>query len=163
MIVTNLTAGVVTFGEGEFVLGSTPNFIDVPYDRYLALQNEFSALETSGQVSLDFAETLGVLPSGDNSSIDVGGIAWNKFEILLRASVKGGSTFSKGVVSTYPLSSPVGSLSWQGGVLAPNGDIHFVPSGAIEGQKISAAGVVSTYSLVYTPTFAYTLLTSKPK
>ena len=37
-----------------------------------------------------------------------------------------------------------------GGVLAPNGDIHFVPFYANRGQKISAAGVVSTYSLVYT-------------
>jgi hypothetical protein len=37
-----------------------------------------------------------------------------------------------------------------GGVLAPNGDIHFVPVGANRGQKISSIGVVSTYSLVYT-------------
>jgi hypothetical protein len=38
--------------------------------------------------------------------------------------------------------------AYQGGVLAPNGDIHFVPFiRALVGQKISAAGVVSTYSL----------------
>jgi hypothetical protein len=42
------------------------------------------------------------------------------------------------------------SLAYSGGVLAPNGDIHFVPYEANRGQKISAAGVVSTYSLVYT-------------
>jgi hypothetical protein len=41
-------------------------------------------------------------------------------------------------------------LHTQGGVLAPNGDIHFIPFEANRGQKISAAGVVSTYSLVYT-------------
>ncbi len=35
-------------------------------------------------------------------------------------------------------------------MLAPNGDIHFVPHAANRGQKISASGVVSTYSLVYT-------------
>jgi streptogramin lyase len=42
-----------------------------------------------------------------------------------------------------------------GGVLAPNGDIHFVPRNANVGQKISASGVVSTYSLVYTVIRAY--------
>ena len=45
--------------------------------------------------------------------------------------------------------------AYLGGVLAPNGDIHFIPSSANRGQKISAAGVVSTYSLVYTASFAY--------
>ena len=38
--------------------------------------------------------------------------------------------------------------TYGGGVLAPNGDIHFVPPAATMGQKISAAGVVSTYTLV---------------
>jgi hypothetical protein len=47
------------------------------------------------------------------------------------------------------------SFAYWGGVLAPNGDIHFVPLNARVGQKISAAGVVSTYSLVYTTTQAY--------
>jgi hypothetical protein len=40
-----------------------------------------------------------------------------------------------------------------GGVLAPNGDIHFVPYAATVGQKISVSGIVSTYSLVYTGAF----------
>jgi hypothetical protein len=57
-------------------------------------------------------------------------------------------------VSTYSLVYTAGSAYW-GGVLAPNGDIHFVPSGANRGQKISVSGVVSTYSLVYTTTAAY--------
>jgi hypothetical protein len=42
------------------------------------------------------------------------------------------------------------SNAYAGGVLAPNGDIHFVPTSANRGQKISAAGTVSTYSLAYT-------------
>jgi hypothetical protein len=42
------------------------------------------------------------------------------------------------------------SFAYIGGVLATNGDIHFIPYSANRGQKISAAGVVSTYSLVYT-------------
>ena len=45
------------------------------------------------------------------------------------------------------------SAAYIGGVLAFNGDIHFVPYGAAVGQKISAAGVVSTYSLAYTTSF----------
>jgi hypothetical protein len=40
-------------------------------------------------------------------------------------------------------------------VLAPNGDIHFIPQEAVRGQKISASGVVSTYSIIYTATNAY--------
>jgi hypothetical protein len=47
------------------------------------------------------------------------------------------------------------SGAYHGGVLAPNGDIHFVPLAANVGQKVSAAGVVSTYSLIYTTTDAY--------
>ena len=45
--------------------------------------------------------------------------------------------------------------AYNGAVLAPNGDIHFIPQSAARGQKISAAGVVSTYSLVYTTNQAY--------
>lgn len=44
---------------------------------------------------------------------------------------------------------------YHGGVLAPNGDIHFVPYNATVGQKISASGVLSTYSLTYTTNTAY--------
>jgi hypothetical protein len=51
-------------------------------------------------------------------------------------------------VSTYSLVDT--STNYVGGVLAPNGDIHFIPNGASRGQKVSASGVVSTYSLVYT-------------
>ncbi len=65
----------------------------------------------------------------------------------------GSSAFSNPVVSTFSL--VLTSATYHGGVLAPNGDIHFVPTSATRGQKISAAGVVSTYSLVYTTTEAY--------
>ena len=57
-------------------------------------------------------------------------------------------------MSTYSLvTTDIGAYS--GGVLAPNGDIHFVPYNNVRGQKISAAGVVSTYSLVYTDVAAF--------
>jgi len=59
-----------------------------------------------------------------------------------------------GVVSTYSLVYTA-AAAYTGGVLAPNGDIHFIPTSAIRGQKISSAGTVSTYSLVYTTTNAY--------
>ena len=58
------------------------------------------------------------------------------------------------VVSTYSLVYTVAS-AYYGGVLASNGDIHFVPYSATRGQKISSAEVVSTYSLFYTTTSAY--------
>jgi hypothetical protein len=49
-----------------------------------------------------------------------------------------------------------GSSLYYGGVLAPNGDIHFIPGYfATVGQKVSASGVVSTYSLAYTVTNGY--------
>jgi hypothetical protein len=57
-------------------------------------------------------------------------------------------------VSTYSLVYTT-TNAYQGGVLAPNGDIHFVPHDAAVSQKISSSGVVSTYSLVYTISDAY--------
>ena len=58
------------------------------------------------------------------------------------------------VISTYSLVYTTAN-AYAGGVLAPNGDIHFVPYSANRGQKISSEGTVSTYSLVYTTTGAY--------
>jgi hypothetical protein len=47
-------------------------------------------------------------------------------------------------------------VQFQGGVLSPNGDIHFVPYSMSYGHKINyLTGVVSTYSLVYTRMNAY--------
>ena len=60
-----------------------------------------------------------------------------------------------GVVSTYSLVYTNSTGAYGGGVLAPNGDIHFAPLYAPIGQKISSSGVVSTYSLGYTAGNAY--------
>jgi hypothetical protein len=67
---------------------------------------------------------------------------------------RGQKISAAGVVSTYSLVYSGGS--YIGGVLAPNGDIHFIPYDFVNrGQKISAFGVVSTYSLITTDWFAY--------
>jgi len=105
------------------------------------------------------AETSGLAnATADNSSIGTDGIAFDNFQKKLQRSVNGGVAFNNngvgGIVSTYSLVYTSGS-AYGGGVLAPNGDIHFIPSAANRGQKISSAGQVSTYSLVYTTTFAY--------
>jgi hypothetical protein len=96
----------------------------------------------------------GKVPNADDGSIDTGGLAWNAFAKMLNNSVNAGTTFSKQIVSTYPLIYTV-AAAYHGGVLAKNGDIHFVPRGANKGQKVSSTGVVSTYSLVYTVGNAY--------
>ena len=89
----------------------------------------------------------GVTPVSDDNAY--GGLVWQGFQDTLERSVLAGKTFSTNISSTYSLVySSVGAY-W-GGVLAPNGDIHFVPFGANRGQKISASGVVSTYSLIFT-------------
>jgi hypothetical protein len=48
------------------------------------------------------------------------------------------------------------TVAYQGGALAPNGDIHFTPVQSSVGQKVSITGVVSTYPLVYWAPGAYT-------
>ena len=98
----------------------------------------------------------GAIPTCDNSSISGDFVAWNQIKTLLEKSANSGTSFSQGIVSTYSL--PAG-ISSGGGVLAPNGDIHFVPStGGYDvsdnliravGRKINSAEVISTYSLVY--------------
>jgi hypothetical protein len=102
--------------------------------------------------------TLGSAATADNSSIGTDQYAWTNFKKLLDESVIGGVAYgnngTNGIVSTYSLVYTTTS-AYTGGVLAPNGDVHFVPFSANRGQKISAAGVVSTYSLVYTTANAY--------
>ena len=97
---------------------------------------------------------VGKIPTANNSSIDTNLIAWRNLQVRLRKSIDGGTTFSNGILSTYSLAYTTVN-AYIGGVLAPNGDIHFVPFSAAVGQKISASGVVSTYSLAYTTAGAY--------
>jgi len=107
-----------------------------------------------GDTVIEGSIDAGGLPTANNSSITTDFVAWKKLKTKLSEHVNAGQLFSNGVVSTYTLVYTVAN-AYIGGVLAPNGDIHFVPYSATMGQKISAAGVVSTYTLVYTVASAY--------
>jgi hypothetical protein len=81
---------------------------------------------------------------------------WRRLQVMLNESVNAGSTFSQGIVSTYSLIfTDTSNGAYVGGVLAPNGDTHYIPGRAAVGQKVSPAGVVSTYSLIYTTQAAF--------
>ena len=96
----------------------------------------------------------GGIPTCDNSSISSDLVAWNQIKTLLEKSANNGVAFSQEIVSTYSLVYTA-LAAYNGGVLAPNGDIHFVPASANRGQKVNSSGVVSTYSLVNTGSIAY--------
>ena len=90
----------------------------------------------------------------DNNSIGSDLIGWGNFKKYLDLAVQNSVPYDNqgvgGIVSTYSLVY-TGSFSYAGGVLTPDGDIHFIPVNANRGQKINTiTGVVSTYSLVYT-------------
>ena len=95
------------------------------------------------------------LPLADNSTIDSGSVAFTSMQKMLNEATNGGKLFTSQLITTYTLVY-TSVTAYSGGVLAPNGDIHFVPYSATVGQKINSAGVVSTYTLAYTAvTVAY--------
>jgi hypothetical protein len=90
----------------------------------------------------------GCLSNDDDGSISE--TTWREFQLMLNKSVNAGQLFTNVIMSTYSLIHIYAS-AYNGGILTPNGDIHFVPYGALVGQKVNyITGVVSTYSLVYT-------------
>jgi hypothetical protein len=96
------------------------------------------------------------IAKSDDSSIGPDLITWNKFKNKIYESVNAGTIFSKEIVSTYSLVYTANTDGqYMGGVLAPNGDIHFIPFMVSVGQKVSSSGVVSTYPLVYTHVSGY--------
>jgi hypothetical protein len=110
-------------------------------------------------VTFPSENTLGTVPTADNSSVGTDLVAWLNLKKKLDAGVVNGVPYANnstnGIVSTYSLVYTASS-AYIGGVLAPNGDIHFIPNSAVRGQKINTlTGVVSTYSLVYTAANAY--------
>lgn len=103
--------------------------------------------------------TEGTVPTADNSSVGTDLYAWTNLKKQLDAGVINGVPYANGnmsgMVSTFSLVYTNINGSYVGGVLSPNGDVHFIPWRAVVGQKISTTGVVSTYSLIYTTTVAY--------
>ena len=88
-----------------------------------------------------------------NSSL-IGVSSFNDFKKLLNISVGAGQYTAKTIISSYSLTYSA-NYAYYGAVLAPNGDIHFVPRNATVGQKLKPDGTSSTYSLIYTTTAAY--------
>ena len=86
----------------------------------------------------------GTLVTVDNNSIDTANFSWYyEMTPLINKSISAGTTYSgNAIVSTYSLVYTSGVYA--GGVISPNGDIHFIPDGATVGQKISSVGIVST-------------------
>ena len=99
------------------------------------------------------AAMSGGVPYADDNDVGADLSGWRMFKAALNNGVAADVTFNNsgaaGIVSTYSLVYTT-TNAYQGGVLDPGGAIHFVPSGAARGQKISLSGVVSTYALVYT-------------
>jgi sugar lactone lactonase YvrE len=102
--------------------------------------------------------TPGGIPFCDDSEIGTDLSGWQAFRTAIESGITGGQTYANsgvnGIISTFSLVYTAVS-AYVGGVLAPNGDIHFVPFSAVVGQKINPSGVVSTYSLIYTGSNLY--------
>jgi len=120
---------------------------------------EFSAGTKDVMCVYSTASMPGGVPTFDNLEVTSDLSGWRLFQSSLMSGVDGGAVFNNsnvgGIISTYSLVYTTSTGAYRGGVLAPNGDIYFVPDNAIRGQKISSGGVVSTYALVYTTTSAY--------
>jgi len=143
--------------DWELGLGTyTSSGTTLSRDQILSSSNSGSAVNWGAGsktvfVPLPADATQGTIPTADNSSIGTDLYVWENLKKTLNASVKGGVAFgnngTNGQVSTYSLAYTRSGM-YTGGVLASNGDIHFVATNALVGQKISIAGVVSTYSLI---------------
>ncbi len=105
-------------------------------------------------------DTQGTISTSDDGSVDTDGYSWKNLQKELDRQILDNNlnvltSFDTGfTVSTYSLVYTT-TFSYFGGVLAPNGDVHFIPFDANRGQKISPTGVVSTYSLIHTRSSAY--------
>jgi len=96
--------------------------------------------------------TQGTVPTGDDSSVGTNLVAWTNLQKAMNAGVINGAPYNNnnatGFVSTYSLARTE-TGAYTGGVLAANGEIHFIPSFAPRGQKVNPyTGVVSTYSII---------------
>lgn len=121
----------------------------------IAWENFQKKLQKSVNANVAFKNnnTVGIVSTatGINRTSFAGGVLSMNGEIIFASSGAFAIKVSRtGVFSTFALVNTLGGAAYAGCVLAPNGDVHFIPDNATTGQKISPSGVVSTYSLVYT-------------
>ena len=128
-----------TLDTGAYIGGALDGNGNVHFSPFLATVGQ--KINSGGTVS-----TYSLLESGGYAGavVDQNG----DVHFIANTTNKGQKVSKTGLVSTYTLVY-TGDYLFSDGVLAPNGDIHFVPTAA-RGQKISSDGTVSTYSLVYT-------------
>ena len=148
-------------GDGDvFTWGMTPgtwntgkSYTTADYVYSGDMLYQCAVAHTAGVFSTDFGAgkwnmvNTGAVATCDNSTESA--TTFSRLQTLLNKSINSGSLFSNPIVSTYSLVYTIGG-AYSGGVLGADGSIHFIPSTATVGQKISPSGVVSTYSLVYT-------------
>lgn len=135
---TNWESGIGTYTASGTTLSRTQVFESSNGDALV----DFAVGTKDVIVGYPSTATAGGVPNCDNSSIGTDLSGWSAFQAALQSGVTGGTLFgnnnTNGIVSTYSLVYTTANAYW-GGVLAPNGDIHFVPQSAGRGQKISAA------------------------
>lgn len=101
-------------------------------------------------VTLPAEFTTGGVPTSNDSSLGTDLLEWERFYTLINRTIDRGSSPVTQTVTTYSLLRTTTTGASIGGVIAADGEIHFVPYNANRGQKISRNGTVSTYALVYT-------------
>jgi len=152
----DVTSGASPTFDGDGFTGIDADDVDIADSGDIITATDVEGALQENRTALDLNTTYRTasLPVCDDGSIDNTLDAWDEFGAILNYHVNKGSSYTRPYVSTYSLAYTV-SNAYVGGVLAPNGDIHFVPCAATVGQKVSSSGTVSTYSLAYTVGDAY--------
>jgi hypothetical protein len=105
-------------------------------------------------IVLNNIPTFAKLPCMDDGSFTSDALWWPEYSALINSHIASGKLFSNTSVSTYSLPYYTAE-AFAAGVMALNGDIHFVPYYAAKGEKISIDGTVSTYALAKTGSAFY--------
>ena len=107
-------------------------------------------------VTFPVEATEGTVPESETGQIGTDLVAWRNLKKELERTALNGQLFNNknshfGIIYTYVNPEPLVADAYVGGVLAPNGDIHFVPSSAKKGLKINwKTKNVTVYSLIWT-------------
>lgn len=120
------------------------------------MSNRIKSLNFNDEVQESVNWTIPTF-NGSGSFID----KWNNFKPLLEEAKRAGKAIKNTdtLITTFPLFHPYRGgypYHYRGGVLTPNGDLHFVPFSSFVGEKINIyTDQVSTYALIYTADYAY--------